>query len=256
MDREIIKVPGVNNFRGLGGIKVGDKHFNNGLVYRSAGLHMIKKKGIETLKNLKITTVLDLRNENEQAQNKDPEIPFLKTLGFDFTGGALPGITREQLGEMSPSQFIKKAPRMEELYAFILDKDHIGEVGRALNALIATLLNGEAVLYHCSAGKDRTGILTMLLLKLLGASEEEIFKDYLLTNDWAIPSAKRLMFLAKFKDKEMAKAIYPLYIADASYLHSAIDTVINNYGSFDNLFDNVFKIEKETVSRLKELCLS
>ena len=123
MDREIIKVPGVNNFRGLGGIKVGDKHFNNGLVYRSAGLHKIKKKGIGTLKELKITTVLDLRNENEQAQNKDPEIPFLKTLGFDFTGGALPGITREQLGEMAPSQFIKRAPRMEDLYAFILDEN-------------------------------------------------------------------------------------------------------------------------------------
>ena len=113
-DRELITVRGVGNFRGLGGIPANGKKVKRGLLFRSAGLRKIAPSGIETLRNLNIRHVLDLRNAKEMQEKPDKELPFADVTNFDFTQGALPGVTREEVEKVLE-------PRAEEICEAVRD---------------------------------------------------------------------------------------------------------------------------------------
>ena len=89
------------------------------------------------------------------------------------------------------------------------------------------------MLYHCTEGKDRTGIVTLVLLSILGASQQAIADDYLRTNDIARAKASRLYWLVRLlkRDKAVAEKMRSVFVADISYLNAAIDEVNTTWGS-------------------------
>jgi protein-tyrosine phosphatase len=109
-------------------------------------------------------------------------------------------------------------------------------------------------LFHCTAGKDRTGIAAMLLLLVLGVPEETIIADYTLSNlyyqeylAYANQVIERYRWLGLRGER-----MYPLLIADAKTIKSAIDYLHNRYGTVENYLYTAGEIDKDVISRLRE----
>lgn len=167
--KKLLKLEKIYNARDLGGIKTPDGFFTKYKVFvRSDNTDELSDQDITYLKNYGIKTVIDLRSENE-IKNFPDKLRNVK--GIDWY-----------------NVDIKKGNKMSR--KLISDNDYIelvkytgdGNSQKKLFDLIANLKEG-TVLFHCAAGKDRTGVLAMLLLKLVGASDEDIVDNYSVSFD-------------------------------------------------------------------------
>ena len=115
----------------------------------------------------------------------------------------------------------------------------------------------KAVLWHCTEGKDRCGIVSALFLYLLDVDEKVIMEDYLYTNKVNQPKALRtfLLILLFRRNLQMARSVYRVYIADRTYLQSFLDAVKENYGSIDDFMRNQLGVTDERKKALKDYCL-
>ena len=98
--------------------------------------------------------------------------------------------------------------------------------------------------FHCSAGKDRTGVATMLILSALDVDKETIMKDYLLSKDYI--ASKYSSFLKIYPQ------IAPLVTVDEKYLNAAYDAIDKKYGSMTKFLTETLDID---IQKMKELYL-
>lgn len=249
--KEIVEVAGVRNFRGLGGVKVGDKHFKFGLAFRCAHLSKIEEEGIKTLQKLNIRYNFDLRTTREKAEKPDREIEGITRIDFDILGAPTAGLSHEK--HTNRKEFLALAIPMTDLYVVMLN-GCIERYREAIAKSIECLLNGEPFLFHCSEGKDRTGIFAMLLLGMLGASKEDILEDYMITNDIALARARKVAWSSVPLGLLNANKAYSLYVAKKSYMRSAF-AYIDTFGGFVNFAKSQLGVTQEQIDSLRAACL-
>ncbi|MEU9508258.1 tyrosine-protein phosphatase [Micromonospora sp. NPDC048170] len=152
-----VAVPGVRNFRDAGGVGA----LRRGVLYRSGALHELLPGGAQSLEQLGVRTVVDLRSVPEMADRPDV-----------CDGYGLTHVRAPVFAERSwPDDQL-------ELYPFMAE-----HAGRSVVAVIRRLLTpGPPVLVHCASGKDRTGVVVAVLQTLWGASEAEVVSDFLRSN--------------------------------------------------------------------------
>jgi protein-tyrosine phosphatase len=162
----------VFNFRDLGGYPAGDRTVRWGKLYRADGIHRIEGADLARVASLGVRTVVDLRTRRELAEHGRCPVD-----GLDASYHHLPLLERvwerELLdGERDAVQFL--AGR----YLDMLDQG-ASSIVKAL-----TMIADPArlpLVFHCSAGKDRTGVLAAILLSILGVSDTDIAADYALS---------------------------------------------------------------------------
>ncbi|MFP6625728.1 MAG: tyrosine-protein phosphatase [Deltaproteobacteria bacterium] len=164
-----IKLEGAGNFRDLGGFPaVGGLKVKMGRVFRADGLHRLSPADIETLEGLGISRVFDLRSDLELASDGVGE--FARRNGRH---------THVPLVAVALNPFDSKIDwanmNLNERYLEMLK-----EGGSSIATVLGALDGSEpgAVLFHCSGGKDRTGVLAALLLRILGVDDQDIIDDY------------------------------------------------------------------------------
>ncbi len=169
MNRRTIEVPGVFNFRDIGGYPTRDgRQTRWQCLYRSGDLHRISGAGMEQLENdIGLKTVVDLRWPGDLARSG--------TLGLledsDITRRHIPFGNAERLTGV---------PDLPVGLAYLpLVERSGGDAVRIVKAIVSD--GGLPAVVHCSAGKDRTGLVIALLLALLGVDDETIIADYSLT---------------------------------------------------------------------------
>ncbi len=180
------RIAGCPNLRDMGGIKVKNGYVKPGRLIRSGALWRLEDKDIEKLGS--IAAVYDMRSENERAYHPDPEIPGAEYIHIPITENGrrrfvqskrtLPDKVEDMLEGYRCSE-PASAQRMREVYSgMVLSAD----AGRCLEGIIRTVVEQRegAVIYHCSAGKDRAGVISALLLRLLGAEDSAIYADYII----------------------------------------------------------------------------
>lgn len=162
-----LPLSGARNVRDLGGYSLKDGGTTaQGVFLRADGLHSLTGADWNALDEYGVGRVVDLRGV-EEAQRQPDAIPG--SCGIEYFHVPL-------LDQMNSSGFQGPLPAsMGELYCALLD-DSAADLGRVME-LLARQSEG-AALFHCSAGKDRTGVVTMLLLELAGVPDEEILADY------------------------------------------------------------------------------
>ncbi|MCR5078805.1 MAG: tyrosine-protein phosphatase [Bacilli bacterium] len=252
---EIIHVAGVKNFRGLGGIKVGGRHFKYGLAFRSGSLHKIRPNGEITLQKLGIQVDIDLRTESERIQKPDPEIGGMDYLGYDLLHRPGTGISREKRMEDKKSyiKWLKSCKKMEDLYVHILSSC-LPTLKQMFGECVSCLLENKPFLFHCSAGKDRTGLTAFLILGILGAEKKEIVDDYLLTRRYEDKKEKWRARLVKFQDYRAGKIAISMVTAKRSYIEAAF-SYIEKEGGFHRYATEKLGLGEATIEALKENCL-
>lgn len=167
------------NFRDLGGYPTRDGRTTRWRrFYRSDSLHALTPADHAALQDLGVTLVLDLRTSVEVA--RDGRIPGA---GEAFTWHHVP-LTEEQHNPQAPRVYAGSADlRLHERYhaMALAGAPRLVEAIATLATASATPGEGAAV-FHCAAGKDRTGMVAAVLLDLAGVPDEVIAQDYLQTN--------------------------------------------------------------------------
>lgn len=182
-------VEGAVNLRDLGGYRTGDDRVvRAGRIYRSGMMHTITPAGLVTLRDtLGLRTVVDLRNAQELEA--DGVSPF-EDYGIAWRNAPIGGDT-----VMTPEE---RRERYEALSDGSVDwSESYVNMSRRSAASFRTLFELAAdaaaapLVFHCSGGRDRTGMGAALLLSSLGVDDETIARDYALTGDLLQPHVDR-----------------------------------------------------------------
>lgn len=242
LDR-VIRFQRVFNVRDLGGLPNRDgRTVKRGLLYRADGVHRLVDEDLEAVAALGLRTVLDLRTEGELEHGRFPterhpvewhHLPVLQRIWSD---------DELEVGA-SAADFLR------ERYLDMLDQGG-GSIARSLE-LIA---DGQPALFHCSAGKDRTGVLAAVILGLLDVDHDVIASDYHL-------SAAAMGDLAKWVLAEFPEARNAMNTQPAQYLDAPIEAmqgflseVDARYGSMEGLAESL-GVTGPTVSAIRDQLL-
>lgn len=185
MKDRTIALEQIRNCRTLAGMKTADgRTVREKMLYRSAALRAPKDTDLIALsKEHRLSAVLDLRTPKEQSEHPDVLPPDCLHHSVSIFETAKAGITRENSADRSG-----KIPKMEDLYRMMIENpDCQANFHDALTIVMTHDFTKGSILFHCTAGKDRCGILTMLILGSLGVEEPAIRADYLLTNTYYRP---------------------------------------------------------------------
>lgn len=117
----------------------------------------------------------------------------------------------------------------------------------------------KAVLWHCTAGKDRTGFATVILLELLGVDREEILKDYLRTNEYLKEEQEQLIHMVQaqsgIRDEASREALTFLFGASEIFLNALYQKTESLFGSFEGFLEQGLDITPDKKKKLQEMYL-
>ena len=233
---------GAPNARDLGGLPTMDgRMIRPGLLLRSGELAGITERDAQTLAEYPLRTVVDFRTDLEREQKPDRVLPDVQYVHCPIVQQAAAGLTREEHADPyaavvahAKAMAGRERAFMCELYRSLVTQAFSIAHYRQFFALLLAQTDG-ALLYHCTAGKDRVGVGTMLLLTALGVDWPVIVENYLITNERMAASTDCL--LTAVVDYDLSEAerevIRTFDRADAAFLTAARDAVAERYGSVD-----------------------
>ena len=256
-----VELASVWNARELGGYKsIDGMSVKSGMLLRTGRLDNISDEDKYILQNTyHVSDVIDFRMDMERVKTNFPDgaeyyhvnIIDDSKLGKKADKGGLFEMSTEEFLE-----FIETAENLgifgENMYITFLESA-VGQKGY-LEFLKILLKAQGAVLWHCTSGKDRTGLGAMLILSALGVDEETIVKDYLLTNEYnaeRIANTRRI-FLEKTNDEEIAeKAVLLMDGVSEIPMKKALAHLKEKYGSVKG-YIKFLGISDEEIEILKE----
>lgn len=245
----VLPVQGALNFRDMGGYLTNDgRSVKWGKLYRSAELSRLTEADLTYLKGLGIGWICDLRTAEEVALQPSPRIgnetnenlSFLSTANPSLMAG-MTGITESMLADMNRLMVGNTV-----LTAVILQK----------------LLEGGGVpaLFHCAAGKDRTGFVSSIVLQAVGVPRETVLQDYAMTNQFTDRFMEQMagsnLAHAPFMSKLEPNVAQALSEARPAYLQAAFDEIDARYGSFDGFWEQGLGFTPADRERLQQLYLN
>jgi protein-tyrosine phosphatase len=249
----------LSNFRDVGGLKTADgRTLRTGVLFRSDELSRLNAEDWVKLRGLGIQLICDLRSPGE-SQKRRLRLPdeSIRVVNVPLHEQATQdGSRRKLLG------FLFGKTGGERFREFSRDYYHyIAFEQTARIREVITLLAGEQGLpavIHCTAGKDRTGILVALIQWLAGARYEAVMEDYLRTNDsFALRLEKfirvmRVLTLAQVSPERMRLIL----MAHPDFLDEVHGTLMKRYGSVETYLHEACGIEQDTLRKLKDRLLA
>lgn len=254
-----VEVGGVENFRDMGGYPTCEgKAVRWGRFFRGGPLHGLDERQKAALDRLGIKRVVDYRTklEAERVPDECPEgahrlhlsaLPPIKRFQ-DFTD-------RDILAHLrlvnTPEAAVEQFQIFKDLYAaFPFGVD-------AFRQMLLSLDSGDAVpLYqHCSAGKDRTGIGSVLLLLALGVDEETAVKDYLLSREFRAEANRRAVqsLMDAGISREAAELMRRMMNVSEELIHTALHAIRAKYPTYEAFFEGEYGIGREALSRWRRM---
>jgi protein-tyrosine phosphatase len=242
---ELIRLASADNFRdvaGPGHPTLDGGRVRRGVFYRSNELQLTDADAA-SLAALGIRAIHDLRGRLEIDAHPDVEVP-----GATWQHVEISGIPTEMVEGLADSDAAHRV--MREVYdAFVRSADCRASYAR----LLTSLATGDLPqLFHCTAGKDRTGWAAALLLEVAGVDRTTILADYLLTNE--VSSATREKYLALIGEHLGAEkvAVYePTMVVEEEYLQAAYDAVAADYGSVDGYLSDGLGLGHDVIEALR-----
>jgi protein-tyrosine phosphatase len=243
---ELVRLASADNFRDVAGPGAGYRTRNGGRVrrgvyFRSNELQLTPEDAT-SLSDLGITTIHDLRGSMEIEAHPDAEVP-----GARWHHVEVSGIPMEMVSGLEDADAAVRV--MHGVYdAFV----RVPQARRSYAELLSELATGPLPqLFHCTAGKDRTGWAAALLLEIAGVDRATILDDYLLTNQFSSGTrTKYLGLIAQHLGDDKVAVYEPTMVVEESYLDTAYATVDELYGSVDGYLADGLGLAPEVLERL------
>ncbi|MFJ4156891.1 tyrosine-protein phosphatase [Pseudomonas sp. NPDC089752] len=241
------RLTGMDNFRDIAGTTTAyttshDGVMRGGVFYRSNALTPTASD-LSVLNGLGISDVYDLRTPSEIAATPDTLPIGASYTNIDIIGSTTSGSNITSISFSSAAQ--ARAMMEETNRAFVSDAGMRGQFSLLFNELASA---EGAALFHCTAGKDRTGWTAAVLLSIAGVDDATIMSNYLATDDY---TAARVAATLAAMPVNMAEVYAPLLGVEASYLQAGLDEVTSEYGSMDNYLKQGLGLSQETIYVLR-----
>ena len=247
-----LSLDGAINFRDLGGYRTADgRHVKWGRVFRSGALSGLSDGDLETLKQIGLRQVFDLRLADEIALAPD-RLPQ----GAEY----VPLSVKTESSELRRLlALLLYFHRLDTLvlasYTRVMIERNAPLIGQLFRRLADE--QGKPAVIHCTAGKDRTGMVAALLLLALGVPEATVIADYSLTNH----AYDTIYQIVAEQSRSLARFgltvddMQPLLLANPETLKAALHYLHEHYGSVENYLRHRAGMDGETLARLRESLL-
>ncbi len=252
-----VPLEGVKNTRDLGGLTTADgKTLRSGLLIRSGEIDHIDQAGKDLLDQMGVAAIIDLRTTKEAtlapAQWPEGGGPVRYNFPLMENESALIDEMRDKL-KSGTAEADWMDQTFQESFAYT-PIDYTDEIRGVFDVLLAQP-DDTAVLYHCSGGKDRTGVVTALLLSALGVPRDQIEADFLFTNisvDADQTAAEVAAQINADQGTQMTAAdVWPSVGVRPEYLARFYDSVTAEYGSIDNYLREGLGLSDEDIAQLR-----
>ena len=254
----LLNFEGIANFRDLGGYITQDgRTVRWGKLYRSGTLADASRSDLQYLEEIELSTLIDFRSsaEKEEEPNTLPEplyfevveIPTLDDGNKAMIGEVMERIESGNFDGFDPNHFMLEANRQ---FASTFTPQFSQFIHTVLEA------SGEPVAWHCSAGKDRTGFASAILLRILGVPRDLVMGDYMASKTHALEARSRdLMMIRIFSGSEAEQKMAVLMGVEKAWLEAAFDTIDERWGDFDTYVHEGLGLQDSDISRLKATLL-
>lgn len=266
-----IALEGLHNTRDLGGYGTVDgRRILPRRLIRSGALFGATENDKRILvEEYRLGTVVDFRTATERGQKPDPELLGVINLFNPILAEETVGITFEEkegekqkdtmTGILEHASSLGGNPRnyIDKLYEDLILDEHAAEYySRFFDILLEA--DERAVLWHCSAGKDRVGVGTALLLTALGVDRETIVRDFAKTNDYVMEGVLKVAadVEAKTHNKQLADCAKVLLTVSEEYIRHSFAAMERLCGSADNYLKERIGITTEKREALRDKFLT
>lgn len=249
----LVEVTTIDNFRDLGGYITEDgKTVKWGYFYRCASLGVVNERDKAYLESMRIATIFDFRSKMEVDAENDIELNNCKYInesgikGFDSIFNDKENFDMKRL----IMDVIKLPEKIKEIQEFVVGgyKTMVKE-NEAFKILFDTIKNTEKLplVFHCTAGKDRTGVAGALILLALGVGEDKVIEDYCLSNIYReVTNEKQLSEIRKYvKDESIIDVIKNLFMVKKEYLMFTLATIKEKYSTYQDYVINELGVSQE-----------
>lgn len=242
--RRLVHLRGAVNFRDVGGYPAADgKTVRWDKVYRSAAINMLTDEDMQLIAQKHIYTVIDFRGVKESAAAPDRLLTGADYILCPAGSDSLPSVERMAV-------LLKEKNFLETMYGKG-SIQYFGDRYRPLFRKLLDLNDTAALLYHCTGGRDRTGMATALFLYTLGVPQDVIEADFTASNVY-LESVNARMFAPLMKatglsEEEIRKemALRP------QLLHSFFNAIKARYGSVEAFMEKELGVGKKETAILR-----
>jgi len=236
---------GCLNVRDLGGLPTDDGQTRFGSVVRADSVHLLSDEGWRALVDYGVRTVVDLRGDHEREDDPPADlpvdvvhVPFMEASEQEWEEIA------EQL-DAAVAAAPDDATATRDVYLIFLER-FADNVAASLRAVASAPEGG--IVIHCVGGKDRTGLLTALLLHLAGVPDDEIAADYALSEERLLPR-HQVWFDAAETDEELQR-LRRIAQTPAASMIGVFAELERRYGSVEGYLHHI-GLSDEELDRLR-----
>ena len=249
----------LHNIRDLGGMKNRDGSvIKQGCFIRAGHLSELSDDDREKLKE-NVRTVIDFRTEQERSEKPDIELESISYIHNPIMDNLTAGVTREKDADKKIFATLAQKPTeakkyMCKMYRGFVEDFAVSQYSKFIQSLIKP--HEGAVLWHCTAGKDRAGIASVIVEEILGIPREDIIADYMSTNKYL---EKDIAFLTGFVKKQLGtdsdladEAFRYLFGAEEEYIQAYYDAVEEKYGDFETFIHKGLGLSDGDIDELRK----
>jgi protein-tyrosine phosphatase len=247
LGEELVRLASADNFRDVAGVDVpyvaaDGVALRRGVLFRSNELQL-SDADAESVAALGVTAVYDLRHDHEVEAHPDVPVPGAEWFHLEVKGIPMDAVSNLETRDAATEV-------MHDVYRSFVEQPG---ARAAFSELLARVADSDgAQLFHCTAGKDRTGWASALLLHVAGVDEQTIMTDYLLTNDYSSGTRdKYLGLVAEHLGADKVDVYERVMVADADYLQTAYDAVTSAYGDLAGYLRDGLGLDDDTLGRLR-----
>lgn len=249
------------NFRDLGGYETSNGHklkWNN--ILRSAHLSYFDQVEQRKLYRYGIRTIIDFRSTSEVALYPDQLTSLMNYIRIPVFDNDL---TESNISINEARKNFSQDPqagfnRMMKVYHQFVTDEQAQEAFHVFMKKLCLHPAQGGILFHCSAGKDRTGLAAIYLLNALQVPQNIIYQDYMLTNQASVKRIRERLDYAVRNDlgENYLRSIYDLSTANQCYYKQAYSLIDNKYGGMQSYIKDVLQISDSMIEQLQYLYLT
>ena len=245
----MISIGSVSNFRD---VSIGSK-MNKNLLFRCAKLSTLNEQDIRVLENLNPHSIIDFRDPKEIEKAPDNLSPKLlkKYVNLPISASTLSRMVAQKEIDGDSVKSYEKV--MEDSYRMYINNHKV-----VWTKFFEILLKSKKlpIIFHCSAGKDRTGIASFMIQSIFKNPMDLIFENYLISNDLLTIKAATAeqSTTSSNQDSLVTKnMLSTLGKVQHSYLNAAIDEIDKKYSSLENYFISQLGLEVSDIRKLEQI---
>lgn len=241
-----VALQGAVNFRDIGGYKTQDGHYVKwGEIYRSADMSKLTSGDLAVLEQKNITYDVDLRGNQEAKQAPDRLNPNTNYI-------LCPAGSDNVNSNMMQSLKTIKIGGDSVMISYYSNTTYLADRYKPFFNKLLNLPNNQSLVFHCMAGKDRTGIAAALLLYALGVQYDTIVQDYVASNYYRKAENEKAVYSMVYAMQVDEKVAKDVLSVKKEYLDATFNAIKIQYGSVDSFLKDQIGLDNQKIKLLKK----